>query len=132
MQANKFFMTAALALSLAACATTGGTLSDAATRLDRSADQLYDQTRNDRDSRLERDAREFADVAQDFNREVKDRRSRDDLRTRFDRVANEYHDLRDSIHDDRADTREAAAFREVTRAYLDLERELQYRRVSSR
>ena len=125
---------AAVVLLTAGCATTSGNLADAAYRLDRSADALYDEVRRDnRDSGLERDARAFADVAQDFHRNVKERATREDLHDRFERVATSYHALRDEFGEKRAtDTRERSTFGEVTRAYLDLERELQQRRVSSR
>jgi hypothetical protein len=119
------------ALVLAGCATTGGTLSDAADRLDRSAGELYDEVRSgSSNSDLERSARQFADVADDFERDVSDRASREELRERFERVAKEYHDLRDDFGDERTDAEEREAFAEVTRAYLDLERSLQYSRVS--
>jgi hypothetical protein len=123
-------------LAASGCATTSGSLGNAASRLDRSADALYDEVRRDSgDGGLERDAREFADIAQDFHRDVKERATREELRERFDRVATRYHALRDEVGDRRSsdsDSRERSAFGEVTRAYLDLERELQYSRVSSR
>jgi hypothetical protein len=122
-------------LALTGCATTGGTLSDAASRLDRATDRFYDEVRSDsRTSGLERDAAELAEAAQDFNRDVKERAERDELRDRFERVASRYHELRDEFSDERpASSRDRSAFDDVTSAYLDLERELQYRRrVSER
>jgi hypothetical protein len=125
---------AAVLLLTAGCATTSGRLGDAAARLDRSADALYNEVRRDsHDQGLERDARALADVAQDLNRDVKERATREELQVRFERVASHYHALRDEFGDTRAsDSRERSAFGDVTRAYLDLERELQYRRVSAR
>jgi hypothetical protein len=130
---------AATVLLVAGCATTSGNLADAAHRLDRSADALYSEVRRDnRDQGLERDARAMADVAHDFHRDVKERATREELQVRFDRVASSYHALRDEFgdarsSDSRSDSRERSSFGEVTRAYLDLERELQYRqRVSTR
>ena len=118
---------AALAL-IGGCATTGS-LSDASSRLDRSAEALYDEVRNDND--LRREAEVFADAANDFNDEVRDGADRDELRREFDEVAERYHDLRDEYGDERSTSRSRTAFSEVTRAYLDLERELQYRRVAN-
>lgn len=114
-------------LALAGCATTGS-LSDASSRLDRSAEALYDEVRNDSDLRGEAEA--FANAANDFNDEVRDGADRDELRREFDDVAERYHDLRDEYGEERSSSRSRTAFSEVTRAYLDLERELQYRRVA--
>ena len=118
----------------AGCATTSGNLADAASRLDRSADALYSEVRRDnRDQGLEHDARALAEVAQDFHRDVKERATGEELQVRFERIASSYHALRDEFGDARTtDSRERSSFGEVTRAYLDLERELQYRRVSAR
>ena len=119
--------TTAAVLLVAGCASMPSNLNDAANRLDRSADALYDQVRDDAgNTSLERDAEEFSEVAQDFHRDVRDRRPADDLRDRFDVVAGRYHELRDEFSEGRPSTRERTAFNDVTRAYLDLERELQY------
>jgi hypothetical protein len=119
----------AAAFALAGGCATTGSLSDASSRLDRSAEALYDEVRNDSD--LSPEAESFADAANDFNDEVREGAARDDLRREFDDVAERYHDLRDEYGDERApSTRSRTAFSEVTRAYLDLERELQYKRVA--
>jgi hypothetical protein len=121
------FLAAAFALT-GGCATTGS-LSDASSRLDRSAEALYDEARDDGD--LRREAESFASAADNFNDEVRDGATRDELRREFDDVAERYHELRDEYGDERSSsTRSRTAFSEVTRAYLDLERELQYKRVA--
>src|ERR1044071_2706650 len=115
------------ALLATGCANMPSNLSDAANRLDRSTDAFYDQVRDDTgNTSLERDAAEFSEVAQDFHRDVRERRPTDDLRDRFDVVAGRYHELRDEFSEARPSTRERTVFNDVTRAYLDLERELQY------
>jgi hypothetical protein len=121
------FLTAVLVMA-GGCATTGS-LSDASSRLDRSAEALYDDVRDDSDLRGE--AESFASAADNFNDEVRDGATRDELRREFDDVAERYHELRDEYGDERdSSTRSRTAFSEVTRAYLDLERELQYKRVA--
>jgi hypothetical protein len=123
--------TMALLVTLAGCVTTSNKLSDAAYRLDRSADDLYESIeRDDRDSDATREARRLADAADEFNRDVKTVRSREELREEFDSVAKSYHELRDELDDEGVDSAERSAFADVTSAYLDLERELEYRRVS--
>ena len=114
---------------LGGCVSMSNDLGDAAGRLDRSADELSDEVRDARNSALQREADDFAEVAEDFNGDVRERRDREELRDRFERVANRYHELRDEYQDERPlSTGERTAFNDVTRAYLDLERELQYRR----
>jgi hypothetical protein len=121
----------ALVAVLSGCATTGGSLADASYRLNRSADAFYDETRHDdRSSDVQRQARQLADAANDFRHDVREHRSRDELRERFDKVAKEYHDLRDEVGDHESST-DRTAFNDVTQAYLDLERQLEYRRVGS-
>jgi hypothetical protein len=121
------YLTAATILLASGCASTAGNLSDAASRLDRSADALYDEVREDSgNASLERDAEKFSDIAGDFHRDVRERMAADDLRDRFDIVAGRYHELRDEFTEARPSTRERTVFNDVTRAYLDLERELQY------
>jgi hypothetical protein len=83
--------------------------------------------RSNRDAGLARDAQRFADTAQDFHDEVKARASRDELRNRFSRVSQHYHALRDEMRGEHPNRGEQASFDEVTRAYLDLERELEVR-----
>lgn len=125
-------MLAAAVLTIG-CVTGGGAISDAAYRLDRSAEALHDEVRDrSASSDLRSEAREFANAARDFRRDVDDDADRDELREEFARVAERYHDLRDEYGDAREDSSQRSAFAEVTRAYLDLERELEYRRVTSR
>jgi hypothetical protein len=116
------------AFILGGCVSVSNDLGDAAGRLDRSADELRDEVREARNASLRREADEFAEVAEDFNGDVRERRDREELRERFERVADRYHDLRDEFRDAQpSSTAERTAFNDVTRAYLDLERELQYR-----
>lgn len=116
------------ALILGGCVSVSNDLGDAAQRLDRSADELRDEVRAARNSDLRREADQFAEVAEDFNGDVRERRDRDELRDRFERVADRYHELRDEFRGEQpASTAERTAFNDVTRAYLDLERELQHR-----
>jgi predicted nucleic acid-binding Zn-ribbon protein len=111
---------------LGGCVSMSNDLGDAAYRLDRSADTLSDEVHEVRNSALQREADNFAEVAEDFHGDVQQRMVREELRERFERVADRYHELRDEFQDERpADTRELTAFSDVTRAYLDLERELQ-------
>ena len=111
---------------LGGCVSMSNDLGDAASRLDRSADTLSDEVHEVRNSALRREADQFAEVAEDFHSDVQQRMAREDLRERFERVADRYHELRDEFDEERpATTRELTAFSDVTRAYLDLERELQ-------
>jgi predicted nucleic acid-binding Zn-ribbon protein len=113
---------------LGGCVSVSNDLGAAANRLDRSADVLSDEVREARNTALQREADEFAEVAEDFNGDVRERVDREELRERFDRVATRYHELRDEYRDERpTSTDERTAFNDVTRAYLDVERELQYR-----
>ena len=111
-----------LALLLAGCATTGGSLSSSADKLARNADTLARSA--DDDSRYSRDARELADEAGDFHKLLSDRRADDrDVKTAFNELSRDYHALRDEV--DRDDSRETRLdFRGVTEAYLDVEREM--------
>jgi hypothetical protein len=111
----------ALMAILAGCATTHGSLSTSADRLERSADML---SRNARGDSYSREAGELADQAQDFRRTVLDRRADDgEVRSAFESLSRDYHALRDEV--DRSDDREAAKdLRSVTEAYLDIEREM--------
>jgi hypothetical protein len=122
------FVLAAVGL-LGGCATTGS-LSDASSRLDRSAATLYEEVRDDDDLRGEAEA--FAEAANDFNDEVGDGADRDELRREFEEVAQRYHELRDEYGEESSSSRSRTAFSQVTQAYLDLERELEYRRVAER
>jgi hypothetical protein len=126
------YLSAAAVLMAGGCASMSNTLGDAAYRLDRSAGSLYDEVRDDSGrssggkTSLERDAGEFSKVADEFHRDVQQRKATDDLRDQFDVVAGHYHELRDEFGEVRPSARERTAFNDVTRAYLDLERELQY------
>jgi hypothetical protein len=114
-----------LALAAAGCATTGGSLTSSAERLERSAMDLSDEARRDTDGgEYSRDAQEFAGEARDFRRVVEDRDSeRDDVEDAFRDLSQRYHALRDEVDD--ADSREARQeFQDVTEAYLDIEREM--------
>jgi hypothetical protein len=116
---------------LTGCATTKDSVADASYRLNRSADAFYDEVRHqDRKGDVEHEARQLADAASDFRHDVREHRSRDELRQRFDKVAKEYHDLRDEVGD-HSSTTDRTAFDDVTAAYLDLERDLEYRHVGS-
>jgi hypothetical protein len=111
----------ALIAILAGCATTHGSLSTSADRLERNADVLARDARGDSYSR---EASELADQAQDFRRTVLDRRADDsEVRDAFEVLSRDYHALRDEV--DRSNDRDAAAdLRPVTEAYLDIEREM--------
>jgi hypothetical protein len=121
----------ALLAVLTGCATTHDNVADASYRLNRSADAFYDEVRHaDRGTDVQRQARQLADAASDFRHEVRAHRSRDELRQRFDKVAKEYHDLRDEVGDHTGSANHTA-FDNITAAYLDLERDLEYRHVGS-
>jgi hypothetical protein len=110
-------------MSVGGCATTGGGLTSSASRLERSAYALQEEA-NDEDVRgdFRRDARELAEETREFRRVVEDRSSSDeDVRDAFQDVSRRYHALRDEVDDDR-DNEAHAEFRDVTEAYLDVER----------
>jgi hypothetical protein len=111
----------ALIAILAGCATTHGSLSSSADRLERSADML---ARDAQGESYSREASELADQAEDFRRTVLDRRADDgEVRDAFEVLSRDYHALRDEV--DRSNDREAATdLRSVTEAYLDIEREM--------
>jgi hypothetical protein len=121
----------ALLAVLTGCATTHDSVADASYRLNRSADAFYDEVRRDEHKGdVEHQARQLADAASDFRHDVRDHHSRDELRQRFGKVAKEYHDLRDEVGDHKSST-DRSAFDDVTAAYLDLERDLEYHHVGS-
>ena len=105
---------------LAACATTHGSLTTSADRLERSSDALA--RRAPSYSSFSTDARELADEAHDFRRTVTDRRADDrDVKDAFEKLSRDYHAVRDGV--DRSNSRDAqVALRPVTDAYLDIER----------
>lgn len=115
---------AALATStfvlLAACATTHGSLTTSADRLERSSDALARQAPSY--SSFSADARELADEARDFRSTVTDRRADDrDVKDAFEKLSRDYHTVRDGV--DRSNSRQAQIdLRPVTEAYLDIER----------
>ena len=110
-------------MSVGGCATTSGGLASSASRLERSAYALQEEA-NDEDVRgdFRRDARELAEETREFRRVVEDRSSDDeDVRDAFQDVSRRYHALRDEVDDDR-DSEAHSEFRDVTEAYLDVER----------
>lgn len=115
---------AGVLILLTGCATTGGSLSSSAERLERGAQQM---ARNSRAASMEsfsRDAGQLADEARDFRQTVHSQRADDrDVRRAFDDLSRDYHALRDEV--DRSNSREARAdFARVTDAYLDIERQI--------
>jgi hypothetical protein len=113
------------ALALSGCVTTGGSLTSSAERLERNADALQDDARDDRvSSAYSRDAQEFAAEARDFRQTVEDRRADDDdVEEAFRDLSRHYHALRDEV--ERSDSRDAELdFKPVTEAYLDVERSM--------
>jgi hypothetical protein len=118
--------TAALAaVGLAGCVTTEGNLASSAERLERSADELRADARDDgADSGYYRDAQEFADETQEFRRALEDGDAdRDDVKEAFREVSERYHALRDEVEDS-SDRDAELDFEPVTEAYLDVEREM--------
>jgi hypothetical protein len=105
---------------ISGCATTHGSLSSSADRLERNAAVLARNASSS--SSYSRDARELADEARDFRRIATDRRADDrDVKDAFERVSRDYHAVRDGV--DRSNNTEAAReLRPVTDAYLDIER----------
>lgn len=119
------WMIAALtAVGLAGCATTHGNLESSAERLERNADELRAEARDDGSSGFHRDAQEFADEARDFRRTLDDSEAdRDDVKEAFRDLSSRYHALRDEV--ERSTDRDAELdFEAVTEAYLDVEREM--------
>lgn len=115
-------------MAVGGCATTGGSLSSSANRLERSAYALQEEA-NDSGVRgdFRRDARELAEEARDFRRVVEDHRSNhEDVHDAFEDVSRRYHAMRDEVEHDR-DHEANAEFRDVTEAYLDVEREMRSR-----
>jgi hypothetical protein len=110
-------------MALGGCATTHGNLTSSADRLERSADALNRDVR-DEPASYSRDTRELADRAHDFRRMVEDRRTDDrDVKASFEQLSRSYHAVRDEV--DHSDSRQAQVdFKPVTEAYLDVEREM--------
>jgi hypothetical protein len=112
--------------ALTGCATTShGNLVRSADRLEHNADVL---ARDDRMSHYgesyAREAHELAQQAHDFRRAIQDDRAdRRDVDAAFADVSRSYHALRDDV--DRSPDRDAQRdLRPVTDAYLDMEREM--------
>src|SRR5262245_52336943 len=112
--------------TLTGCATTShGNLVRSADRLEHNADTL---ARDDRTAHYgesyAREARQLADQAHDFRRTIQDERAdRRDVDAAFADVSRSYHALRDDV--DRSSDRDAQLdLRPVTDAYLDMEREM--------
>lgn len=126
---NNFLIAATVGLmAIGGCATTGGSLSSSATRLERSAVALQEEARDDEArSGYRSDARELAEEARDFRLTVEDQRaSKEDVREAFSDVSKRYHAMRDEV--ERSRSREAERdFQPVTEAYLDVEREMRSR-----
>ena len=113
------------AVGLAGCVTSGGNLTSSAERLERSADELRADARDDgASSGYYRDAQEFAEEARDFRRTLDERHSdSDDVKDAFRDLSGRYHALRDEV--ERTHDRDAELdFKPVTEAYLDVEREM--------
>jgi hypothetical protein len=111
-------------IGIAGCATTHGNLESSAERLERSAEELRADARDDGASSYYRDAQELAEEARDFRRALDERDTdRDDVRDAFRDLSSRYHALRDEV--DRTRDRDAEIdFKPVTEAYLDVEREM--------
>ena len=108
-------------LVLTGCATTHGSLTSSADKLQRNAEVLARNSRDD-SSDFSRDARELAGEARDFRLAVTDRRADDrDVHDAFERLSKDYHAVRDNV--ERTHSRQAEIdLRPVTDAYLDIER----------
>lgn len=126
---DKLWIAATVGLiAVGGCATTSGNLGSSANRLERSAYALQEEA-NDGDVRgdFRRDARELAEETRDFRRVVEDGSSSDeDVRDAFQDVSRRYHALRDEVERD-DDGEVDAEFRDVTEAYLDVERVMRSR-----
>jgi hypothetical protein len=113
------------AVGLAGCATTQGNLESSAERLERSAESLRADARDDGgSSSYYRDAQQFAEEARDFRRTLDERHAdREDVKDAFRDLSGRYHALRDEV--ERTRDRDAELdFKPVTEAYLDVEREM--------
>lgn len=112
---------------LAGCAATGS-LGTAADRLDRSAQNFYEEVDTGRSpGHTADDALRLAEATRDFSRDVERTRSREELRLSFERVAERYHHVRGQV--DRPGSRyrdDALAFERVTEAYLDVDRAMNH------
>lgn len=128
----KMWTVLGLAALSAACATTGTSLRTSAERLERSSYDLVDDSRTaDAGGDYRSDARALAEEARDFRRVVESRDSdADDVQDAFRDLSKRYHALRDEVDD--SDSRDAGMdFKDVTQAYLDIEREVRSDRYAS-
>lgn len=120
-----YTMAAMAAIGLAGCATTQGNLSSSAERLERSADALRADARDDgANGDYYRDAQALAEESRDFRRTLDDRHAdHEDVQDAFRDLSSRYHALRDEV--ERTRDRDAELdFKPVTEAYLDVEREM--------
>ena len=113
------------AASLAGCATTSTSLVNSSERLERGALALDDEARDENvSSSYRRDAQELAREARDFRRTIEDRDTDDDdVREAFHDLSKRYHALRDETERVR-DSELESEFKDVTEAYLEIEREM--------
>jgi hypothetical protein len=118
-------MAAAVAL-ITGCATTGGTLSGSAERLERNAYELQRESRDDASrGAYSREAAALAEEARQFRVVLKDQRARKgDVDDAFADVSKRYHALRDEMGRTRNSREADVEFKAVTDAYLDIEREM--------
>ena len=118
-------LAALAAVGLAGCVTTNSNLAGSAERLERNAEELRADARDDGGGYY-RDAQEFAVGAREFRRTLEERhgdRDRDDLSDAFRDLSGSYHALRDEV--ERSRDRDAELdFKPVTEAYLEVEREM--------
>ena len=123
-----FAMASSLLVAFVGCATTHGNLTSSADRLERNAQALARDARDEpaygSTTGYSRDAHQLADQAHDFRRTVADNRADSrDVNAAFEQLSRSYHELRDQV--DRSDSRQAQAdLKPVTEAYLDVEREM--------
>ena len=123
-------MTSLLLAALSGCATTHGSVTSSAERLEHNAHAMARDARGEpygtdysTGSYME-NARDLAEDAHALRRTAEERGTDDrDVKAAFERVSRSYHDLRDKV--ERSDNREAHQdLKPVTEAYLDLERSM--------
>lgn len=125
VKSTGLILPAVFAFVVSGCVMTNSNLTSSAERLERSAYDLSEEARDgDAGSGYSRDAQEFASEAREFRRTVEDGdRDDDDVNDAFRELSQRYHALRDEVDD--ANSREAEIeFKDVTEAYLDIEREM--------
>ena len=118
-------MTAAVVL-ITGCATTGGSLSSSADKLERNAYQLQRESRDDAShGAYSREAAALAEEAREFKVVLNDRRARKgDIDDAFADLSKRYHALRSEMDRTRNSREADMEFKAVTDAYLDIEREM--------